>query len=80
MNTNKIEVSGNELQFFRKNAPKGFAGLIAEHLKSEGYPTDRVKVHAELHQIKDGYDEKIISTARHILKKLKDVEFDPQNN
>jgi len=75
MNTKKIEVAGNELQFFRKNAPKGFAGLIAEQLSEEGHKIGRIKVHAELHTIKDGYDEKIINTARQVLKNLKGLEY-----
>ncbi|WP_282635816.1 hypothetical protein [Sphingobacterium thalpophilum] len=70
-----IEVAGNELQFIRKHAPKAFARLIAEALTAEGYPTDRVKVHVELHTIKDRYDKKIILKTRELLKNIKNVEY-----
>lgn len=72
-----IEVSGNELQFIRQHAPKAFAGTIAEALTAEGYLVDRVKVHQELHTIKDGYDPIIINKSRELLKAIKKVEFDP---
>jgi len=73
-----IEVSGNELQFIRKNAPKAFSRTVAESLTSEGYSVDRVTVHKELHTIKDGYDARIISKSRELLKILSNVEFEGQ--
>lgn len=73
-----IEVSGNELQFIRKHAPKAFARTVAESLTSEGYVVDRVTVHKELHTIKDGYDARIISKSRELLKILSNVEFEGQ--
>ncbi len=70
-----IEVSGNELQFIRKHAPTAFVRTVAEALTKEGFPTDRSTVHKELHTIKDGYDGRIISKARELLKILSKVEF-----
>lgn len=77
-NTKKIEVDGNELQFMRRNAPKGFASIIVDQLKDQGYDVGRVKVHTELHSIKDFYDEHIISAARNVLKILKGLEYQDQ--
>lgn len=74
--TTLIEVSGNELQFIRQHAPKAFTRTIAEALTTDGYPVDRVKVHQELHTIKDGYDPVIINKTRELLKAIKKVEFD----
>lgn len=73
-----IEVSGNELQFIRQHAPKAFTGTVAEALITEGYQVGRVKVHQELHTIKDGYDSVIINKTRELLKAIKNVEFDAQ--
>jgi len=73
-----IEVSGNELQFIRKYAPKAFARTVSEALQREGYDVDRVKVHQELHTIKDGYDARIINKSRELLKVLSQVEFQNQ--
>lgn len=77
-NTKKIEVTGNELQFLRRNAPKGFASIIVDQLKDQGYNVGRVKVHQELHTIKDFYDYNIISEARNVLKRLKGLEYQGQ--
>jgi len=74
-----IEVSGNELQFIRINAPKAFAGTISEALKTDGYIIGRVKVHQELHTIKDRYDLVIINKARELLKAIKNIEFEPHS-
>jgi len=73
-----IEVAGNELQFIRKHAPKAFARTVAEALQREGYDVDRVKVHQELHTIKDGYDARIINKSRELLKVLSQVEYQNQ--
>ncbi len=73
--TPKIEVTGNELQFIRKNAPKAFARTVSESLIAEGYNVDRVKVHQELHTIKDLYDKRIIIKARELLKAIQQVEY-----
>lgn len=70
-----IEVTGNELQFIRKHAPKSFARTVSEALNAEGFPIDRVAVHKELHTIKDGYNAKIISKSRELLKLLAGVEY-----
>lgn len=70
-----IEVDGNELQFIRKHAPKAFARTVSDALTMEGYPVDRVKVHQELHTIKDGYDARIIRKSRELLKVLSKVEY-----
>lgn len=76
MNTTAlVEVTGNELQFIRKHAPKAFARTVSEALTAEGYRVDRVTVHKELHTIKDGYDAKIIAKSRELLKVLSKVQF-----
>ncbi|NQD71654.1 hypothetical protein HP439_13070 [Sphingobacterium shayense] len=76
--TEIIQVSGNELQFIRKHAPKAFARTVSEALTAEGYPVDRVTVHKELHTIKDGYDTRIINKSRELLQVLSKVEFENQ--
>ncbi|WP_149525670.1 hypothetical protein [Sphingobacterium hotanense] len=73
-----IEVSGNELQFIRKHSPTAFPRTISEALIKEGYLIDRVTVHKELRTIKDGYDPRIISKARELLKLLSGVEYQDQ--
>ncbi len=78
LTTAMIEVSGNELQFIRKNAPTAFPRIVAEALSREGYPIDRVTVHKELHTIKDMYDSKIIYKSRELLKTLSNAEFKEQ--
>lgn len=71
-----IQVTGNELQFIRKHAPKSFARTVSEALNAEGYIVDRVTVHKELHTIKDGYNARVISKSRELLKILAGVEYD----
>lgn len=70
-----IKVSIEELQFIRNNSPKGFPRLVSEALTAIGYPIDRVRVHKELHTLKDNYDSIIILKTRELLKLIQKVEF-----
>ncbi|SJN51570.1 hypothetical protein FM120_31335 [Sphingobacterium faecium PCAi_F2.5] len=70
-----IEVTGNELQFIRRHAPTGFIRIVSQALIAKGHNINRVKVHQELHTIKDGYNPLIIDKARELLKVLAGVEF-----
>lgn len=77
-NNKRIKVAGNELQFFRENAPNMFAALIVDHLKDQGYKVDRTKVNHDLYTIRLDYDERIITAARTVLKNLKGLEYQGQ--
>lgn len=77
-NNKRIKVAGNELQFFRENAPSMFVALIVDQLKDEGCKVGRPKVNHELYTVKHDYDERVIIAARLVLKKLKGLEYQGQ--
>lgn len=66
-----MKVDVNELDFIRRNAPKGLYSIVADNLSARGIPTTRFKVHQQVSVLKDEFDEIIISEIRTVLAQVK---------
>lgn len=66
-----MKVDVNELEFIRKNAPKGLYSIVADNLTARGIQTTRFKVHQQVSVLKEDYDETIVTEIRMVLSQVK---------
>lgn len=67
-----MKVDVNELEFIRVNAPDGFYSIVAANLTAKGMPTTRFQVNNEIRNLKDEFNENIITEARKVFSLLTD--------
>lgn len=76
----KTKIEHEEILFFYRNAPLGFARIVHDNLRDAGISINRTQVHRELYTVKKEYLKPVISEARRVLKAIKGIEYNPSNN
>jgi len=76
----KTKINHEEILFFYRNAPAGFARIVHDNLKDAGFSINRTQVHRELYTLKKDYLKPVIDEARRVLTAIKGIEFNTINN